>query len=341
MNRLVLLFVFLPVSMIVYSQPEPIRIFHHPESFPLLNNIRFTPDGSKMITSGMGIRLWNFETGELIHEFDGISESIAFNSDYSLMATGYAGGVTALWDFNTYELVHVFEGHEKDRGPRSDFIGIVQWVTFSNHNENLITVANDGKAIVWDLKSKNSIHSFDSFYLNNPGLLFRSGPVSYSPDDKFIVFKHSVWNSMNFNYEFELNDNKSSQFVSFSNSGDYFISNANGDINIFDWDTKRLFKRFEVGKAITAVFNFDLSPNERFILAGSSDGNAYIIDIKTEEYVCITAKDNSIRINHLPVQFHPSGDYFAVGGDDGKVLIYDFKEVLASPSGVADWLGYE
>lgn len=357
MNRLFILLVLFVASSIVYSQPEPIKILPisvevNGNNFVLpILNIIFTNDEDEVyVVVNTVTQVWNFKTGEKIREFSGGWEAVNFNSNFTRYVFGSGFGKSFIVDPQNGEVEHVFEGHSETIGSgRNIHPTLILWLEISNHDKYLVTAANDQKAILWDLESKEMLHRFASADLDifdNTGEIiptgFKVGPVVFSPDNTLIAFNHSFWNMETYQKEFEFDDDSSSiGFIDFSGSGKYFMSNAKGSINVWDWETKELIYQNDVDGDSEGIYNLDISPDERYLIGGSSDENVYIIDLETEKVITIDTNLSDSSFFYHPVQFHPSGDYFAVGGGDGKVLIYDFQEVIASQSGVADWEGYE
>lgn len=331
-----------------YSQITPYRVIQGEST---VFNIRFHPDSETIIFADFnGTHFFNYLTSEHIKTIKGTGDVLEFNSNFSSMITGYKLGKTRLWETNSGEVLHVFEGHSETIGSgRNVYDTLILWLGISDNEEYLVTVANDQLAILWNLKTKTLIHKFayaDLDVFENTGEIiptgFKIGPATFSPDNTLIAFNHSFWNRQSFQKEFEFDDDTSSiGFIAFSDSGKYFMSNAKGSINVWDWDTKELIYQNDVDGDSEGIFNLDTSPDDRYIVGGSSDENVYIIDLETENVITINTNLSDSRFFYHPVQFHPSGDYFAVGGGDGKVLIYDFQEVIASQSTVDDWVIYE
>ena len=101
-------------------------------------SVEFTADGSQLVTGhgdGM-IRVWDFETGELVREFgdhSGIIYALSYNNDYSLLASGGQDRIGKVWDFATGEKIVEMSSHTEE----------IYTVTFNADSTELLTSAND------------------------------------------------------------------------------------------------------------------------------------------------------------------------------------------------------
>ena len=117
-------------------------------------SIAFSPDGKKLVT-GENLntaRLWDTETGKVIHEFHGHMSivsprgvrvkvmAVAFSPDGSLVLTGSIDGTARLWDVRTGKEVRTLT---------SDLAAVLS-ATFSPDGKWVVTGSVDGTAALWD-----------------------------------------------------------------------------------------------------------------------------------------------------------------------------------------------
>jgi WD40 repeat protein len=94
---------------------------HFPPPGADVMTFSFSPDGT-MLASGHGdhnIRLWDVETGEIIHILKGHTgnvDSVAFSPDGLLLASGEAnsGYTIKLWDAASGEEIAALTGHHEN-----------------------------------------------------------------------------------------------------------------------------------------------------------------------------------------------------------------------------------
>jgi dipeptidyl aminopeptidase/acylaminoacyl peptidase len=72
-------------------------------------DVDFSPDGSRLATSGDNVRLWDGEMGDLIAVLEGFQA--VFSPDGTRLATASSDG-TRLWDGRTGDLIAVLEGSQ-------------------------------------------------------------------------------------------------------------------------------------------------------------------------------------------------------------------------------------
>ena len=111
-----------------------------------INDVHFTPDGRKLITSSAErtIKIWDLITGELVQEFVGHRDRIratALSSDGRTLASGGNDGVR-IWDIETGELVVLI--------PSSN--DWVESLAFSPDGSLLAVGSFNSKITIWQAK---------------------------------------------------------------------------------------------------------------------------------------------------------------------------------------------
>jgi len=116
-----------------------------PFSLPgVLEFIRFSPDGSRLVTTGKAksyLQLWDLSSGELVGEqFHSGALRMDFSPDGSRILAGDAGGVAKLWDTVTLKCLGEFHLHRKP----------ILGVTYSPDSSRFLTGSFDGTTQLWD-----------------------------------------------------------------------------------------------------------------------------------------------------------------------------------------------
>ena len=81
-----------------------------------IRSLVYSPDGSVLASGSRDrtIRLWNLETGELLHTLrghtDGIN-SVAFSADGSTIISGSRDDTVRIWNVATGDELHTLDAH--------------------------------------------------------------------------------------------------------------------------------------------------------------------------------------------------------------------------------------
>ncbi len=165
-----------------------------------IKDIVFTRDGKILATGSWGwgetLRLWNPETGELLHGMEsGVVDDVAFSFDESVVASGSLHtGLIHIWDTDTGDLLHELEtgmehvlalefwGKERmlvcggtdglqlwdaEKGVRiNTFLKIggdneVRTIAINPDRRLLASGRNDGLVHLWDLKTLKIVETID------------------------------------------------------------------------------------------------------------------------------------------------------------------------------------
>ncbi len=119
------------------------------------NKVVFSPVGSRLASVSWdgGLRLWDADTGELLHELElpGNSRDLAFSPDGAIIAAGSDGDVR-LWDVETGEFLRSLEGNTGD----------VRAVAFSPDGVMLAAGVEDGTIRLWDVRTGAFLRALDA-----------------------------------------------------------------------------------------------------------------------------------------------------------------------------------
>jgi WD40 repeat protein len=129
-----------------------------------VNAVRFSPDGKTLATGGGEptrdgeIKLWQVDTGQLIHSYTNVHSDAVFGLDFSpdgkYLASGAADKFVKVIDLGTGKIVKQFEGHTHH----------VLGVSWNRNERTLASAGADNIVKIWDFvkgeKTKN-ITGFD------------------------------------------------------------------------------------------------------------------------------------------------------------------------------------
>jgi len=136
-------------AVMIYSIPIFQRLHTLRTSFTgAVNCLVFSPDGTTLATGHYDgeIRLWNVLTGELVRvlKSDGVVESLAFNQDGSLLASGqgFDSNRVHLWELDIEQPIRSLDGHSS----------AVVSLEFSPDGRMLASGSYDGNVWLWGIR---------------------------------------------------------------------------------------------------------------------------------------------------------------------------------------------
>ena len=144
-----------------------------------ISSLAWSPDG-KLLASGAQddtvVRLWNANTGQLIHAFEGHKgwiRSLAFSPDSQLLASGSTDKSIVIWN--------MVNGQAQQMTGHTDYVGGVAW---SPDGSLLASTSRDGTVRVWDVATGKQQTGFTFQAPSNPATnqLYWTTGIAWSPD---------------------------------------------------------------------------------------------------------------------------------------------------------------
>ena len=229
-----------------------------------VNHIAFSPDGKKILSGSEDntVRLWDTETGLLIHTFVGhtdIVTDIAFSPDGKQILSGSEDKTVRLWDTETGLLIHTFVGHRD----------IVNDIAFSRDGKQILSGSFDKTVRLWDTETGLLIHILKG----HKGWVT---DIAFSPDGKQILsgsFDKTVrlWDTETGLLIHILKGHKGwVTDIAFSPDGKQILSGSR-DRTVRLWDTETGLTLHRLEGHTDIVREIAFSPDGKQILSGSRD----------------------------------------------------------------------
>jgi WD40 repeat protein/serine/threonine protein kinase len=242
-----------------------------------VHGIRFSPDGGYLLAADMvgWTYLFNNDTGEIVHHWEvgAYNGSAVFTPDGHQVLTSTPDGMF-FWDVESGEQMRQLTSEPGN-----------SYLTYSPDGRYLFTAGPafaGSEGYLWDVATGEKVQMFvgHSRDINS---------VAFSPDGQFIVTGSDDTTAIMWNVETGeqvktfIGHTVRIWAVNFTRDGRYLLTGAmDNTARLWDIATGQELRRFVGGGFIgSAIF----SPDERFVLIGSTDGKVYITPTHIDDLI--------------------------------------------------------
>lgn len=252
--------------------------FSVPGGYIAVRGITFSPDSHYLLATDMTnqlVHLFDVQSGKTLHVWNGgaLNGSAIFTPDGREALVSTPTGMY-FYDVETGEQVRSITTEQGN-----------QYLTYSPDHRYLISsgpITAAQEAYLWDARTGELLRPFTGLTRDITSMTFTPDGryVVAGSDDKVVVF----WDVETGEVRQRLTGHTARIYaLAFSADGRTLLTGSlDGTARLWDWQSGRELRRF-VGQGMisSAVF----SPDEQFVLIGSSDGKVYITPTRIEELV--------------------------------------------------------
>ncbi len=281
-----------------------------------INKIAYSPNGKQLaVASSIGVWIYDADSGkelDLLTEHTDWIQSIAFNPNGNILASGSDDGSIRLWDTRTSTHLRTMTEHKS----------LITNVVFSGDGKMLASASRDNTIRLWDTQTgeshttlKGHTDRIFSIWLSGDGTTLASA----SRDNTI-----RLWDTQTGEVRktFDLEHTEEILEMAFSPDGKTIATWAWGwdtPIRLWDVQTGKLHKMLK-GQERDVVYEMAFSPDGKTLASAMNEGTVRIWDAQTGER-------RRILIGHthdvLNVVFSPDGKTLASGSYDTTIRLWD------------------
>jgi eukaryotic-like serine/threonine-protein kinase len=296
------------IAALTQGLPRPEQLWVHDGA---VNDIRFSPDGSRVLTAGNDgkVHLWDSETGEAVFPpwtVGGTVTHAVFSADGRRIAAAGRNGTARVWDTASGQPLTPPLSHN----------GPIRWIDFSPDGRQVVTAA--GKAArVWDVATGKPL----------PGALHHDDQVNvalFSPDGRWLATAGDdglvhIWDAANRQpTTLVLPHDRAVLCLAFSPDSKW-IASGSADRTVQVWNVA---DGASVGQPLRhhgGVLHVAFSPFGHRLVSCSEEGTTLIWRIGDDEPMVEPLRHKSIV--HWAV-FSPDGCRVATASDDNTARLW-------------------
>ncbi|MFO7661096.1 MAG: protein kinase, partial [Chloroflexota bacterium] len=253
-----------------------------------VNTVDLSPDGRTMLTGTEDghIRLWDFATGEVLHDLRGHGDAVnavAFSPDGRQALSGSRDKSIRLWDLSSGDLLQTLTGHMNEVSAVA-FLPDGRYALSGEDSGSL-----PGEMIVWDLRTGEPIRRFGA---DLSGEIEGVQSIAISPDGRTVV----------------------------AGLGRRIPTQDKNSIGLWDITTGELIEFLE-GTELT-VNNIRFSPDGNLVVAAADDGAVYTWELTTGQLRQRLDGHEGIA---SAVAISPDGTTALSGAMDGSMIWWDLR----------------
>jgi serine/threonine protein kinase len=281
-----------------------------------VNSIVINPKGNILVTASddKTIKLWNLQTGELIHTFFGHSapvNAVAISPDGRMLVSGSLDRKVIEWKLDKREMIREF--YSDFGSPYSHRYGGVHSVAFSCDGGAIASASGDKSIKIWNQHNGQLVQK----------LVGHSGKVlsvSFRPQSTILASGSAdrtieIWRiGIQENIRTLRGHSNSVCSVEFSQDGKTIVSgSADSTVKLWNAETGEVIHTFSGHSE--AVISVAISPDRATVASGSLDGTVKLWNIENGELLCSLPGCN-------PVAFSPDSKTLVTGRVRGEICIW-------------------
>lgn len=280
----------------------------------------FSPAGSEFaVAHDKNLQIWKFwkeygkNNNKLMRTLEGHTQDITvieFGWDGSEIFTGSLDKNIILWSIKAGTKIAIFEGHEDQ----------VSCLAFNHQNSLLVSGSFDHSIIIWDKDTGKQLKKLlEHEKPINCVKFFKNGEQFMSAsDDPNGNLK--VWQSKTgaFLQSFQGYHFGGVKSLSFSKSGNLFVSVGKDSVSVINYFDKNIVFRSEIPENVQ-IFSAIFSPDDKRIILGGDDKIITFRDITTAKY---TKVFDGAANDILSVALSPDASFIAAGLADNSLRLW-------------------
>jgi uncharacterized caspase-like protein len=273
--------------------------------------IAISADG-QLLASGSAdqtARLWNVQTGELLHLFHGhtnLVTAVAFSPTEPILATGSGDNTIKLWDYNTGSLLGTLSGHS----------GWVLAIAFSPNSKCLVSGSADGSIKIWDIETQRETGSLQGHlgWVNAVAITPNGDRVVSGSHDKTI----KLWQLETRQLLKTLSGHTDRvSAITLNTNGETLLSSSlDGTVKLWQLEQGKLLRTFSGHLGESAIA---FSPNGKLLASGGSTGTIKLWQLRHGKLL----RTLSGHLDEVSaIAFSPDGKLLASGSHDRTIQVW-------------------